>query len=139
MAAGLSADALSPWRMELLTSPEGTRVLNDSYNANPESMRAALRALASLPARRRVAILGPMAELGTTGPAEHLAIATAAADLGIEVIAVGTDDYGVTPVEDPVDRLGPLDSHLAVLVKASRAGALETVAAQLAGSGRRSQ
>ena len=46
-------------------------VLNDAYNANPTSMAAALRALAALPARRRVAVLGLMAELGPVSDAEH--------------------------------------------------------------------
>lgn len=139
VVSGLADEALSPWRMELMTSPEGARILNDSYNANPASMRAALRALASLPARRRVAVLGPMAELGEGGPAEHLAVAGVAAELGIEVVAVGTDDYGIAPVGDVVAALGPLDGDVAVLVKASRAGGLEAVAAQLAGRTRRSQ
>ena len=139
VVSGLADEALSPWRMELMTSPEGARILNDSYNANPASMRAALRALASLPARRRVAVLGPMAELGEGGPAEHLAVAEVAAELGIEVVAVGTDDYGIAPVGDVVAALGPLDGDVAVLVKASRAGGLEAVAAQLAGRTRRSQ
>lgn len=139
VVSGLADEARSPWRMELMTSPEGARILNDSYNANPASMRAALRALASLPARRRVAVLGPMAELGEGGPAEHLAVAEVAAELGIEVVAVGTDDYGIAPVGDVVAALGPLDGDVAVLVKASRAGGLEAVAAQLAGRTRRSQ
>lgn len=139
VVSGLADEALSPWRMELMTSPEGARILNDSYNANPASMRAALRALASLPARRRVAVLGPMAELGEGGPAEHLAVAGVAAELGIEVVAVGTDDYGIAPVGDVVAALGQLDGDVAVLVKASRAGGLEAVAAQLAGRTRRSQ
>ncbi len=139
VVAGLSAQARSPWRMELSTSPEGARILNDSYNANPASMKAALHALAGLTAHRRVAVLGPMAELGDSGPAEHLAVAAVAADLGIEVVAVGTSEYGTPPVEDPLEALGVLDEGVAVLVKASRAGGLEAVAAQLVGRGRRSQ
>lgn len=139
VAEGLSAEASSPWRMELSTSPQGARILNDAYNANPASMRAALTALASLPAARRVAVLGPMAELGESGPAEHLAVAEFAAGLGVEVVAVGTADYGIVPVDDPVAALGPIDEGVAVLVKASRAGGLETVAAQFAGRTRRSQ
>ena len=63
-------------------------MINDAYNANPASMEAALRSLAALPARRRIAVLGVMAELGEAGPAEHKRIAALARDLGIELIAV---------------------------------------------------
>src|SRR5690606_10331667 len=64
VAEGLAGATLSPWRMELGRAPSGALVLNDAYNANPLSMAAALRSLAGLPARRRVAVLGTMAELG---------------------------------------------------------------------------
>ncbi len=97
-AAGLAGAALSPWRMELARTAAGTLVLNDAYNANPASVAAALDALASLPARRRVAVLGEMAELGAVSRSEHLAVAALAGRLGVELIAVGTDEYGVAPV-----------------------------------------
>jgi UDP-N-acetylmuramoyl-tripeptide--D-alanyl-D-alanine ligase len=65
VAAALSAAVpRSRWRMEVTRRDDGVTVVNDAYNANPESMRAALAALAGLPARRRVAVLGAMAELG---------------------------------------------------------------------------
>ncbi len=74
--------------------PTGATILNDAYNANPTSMTAALEALAALPARRRVAVLGEMAELGARSRREHQAIAGLAGRLGVEVLAVGTTAYG---------------------------------------------
>jgi UDP-N-acetylmuramoyl-tripeptide--D-alanyl-D-alanine ligase len=135
IAAGLAEAELSPWRMDLRRSPAGAWVLNDSYNANPSSMEAALRSLASLPARRRVAVLGFMAELGGDATAAHLAVADLAAQLGIDVLPVGTDLYGAPPVDDPLAALGALAEGDAVLVKGSRVAGLEAVAAALIGEG----
>lgn len=141
VAESLAAPVLSPWRMDVQRTPDGAVVINDAYNANPDSMRAALAALAAVPARRRVAVLGRMAELGDGGAEAHRAVAAQADSLGIEVLAVGTSDYGTAPVAD-VDaalqelasrRLGPDD---AILVKASRVAGLERVAAALLGRGR---
>ena len=112
----------------------GAAILNDAYNANPASMTAALEALAALPAGRRVAVLGEMAELGARSAAEHRAMAALARRLGVEVVAVGTDAYGVAPVEgidEAVAALGPLGAGDAVLVKASRVAGLERLAARL--------
>jgi UDP-N-acetylmuramoyl-tripeptide--D-alanyl-D-alanine ligase len=116
--------------MELRRTPDGALVLNDAYNANPTSMRAALETLAALPGPRRHAVVGLMAELHDPGP-EHRAIAEEAARLDIELIAVGTDLYGVTPVDDPVAAVGPLGPGVAVLVKGSRVAGLEAVVARL--------
>jgi UDP-N-acetylmuramoyl-tripeptide--D-alanyl-D-alanine ligase len=133
---GLRAATISPWRMELLRTACGARVINDAYNANPLSMRAALEALASLPGGgRRVAVLGTMAELGIEGLEAHRRVAERAADLGVVVIAFGTDAYGATPVGDvdeALQRLGVLDADDAVLVKASRVVGLERLAQKLA-------
>jgi UDP-N-acetylmuramoyl-tripeptide--D-alanyl-D-alanine ligase len=131
IAAGLADAELSPWRMDLRRTPSGAWVLNDAYNANPSSMEAALRSLAALPAKRRLAVLGLMAELGADGPDAHTAIAELAADLGIDVVAVGTDLYGVEPVDDPAAALGTLGDGDAVLVKGSRVAGLERLAATL--------
>jgi UDP-N-acetylmuramoyl-tripeptide--D-alanyl-D-alanine ligase len=131
---GLAAAALSPWRMALAVAPSGARVLNDAYNANPSSMVAALDALAHLDAARRVAVLGPMAELGAHAEVEHRRIGDRAAELGIQVIAVGTDAYGGEVVPDPdaaLAVLGPLGPEDAVLVKASRRAGLERLAEAL--------
>jgi UDP-N-acetylmuramoyl-tripeptide--D-alanyl-D-alanine ligase len=134
VAHGLASAAASPWRMEVGRSPGGLLVLNDAYNANPASAEAALRALASTEAHRRVAVLGPMLELGSVSAAEHRRIADLARDLGAEVVVVGTDEYGLESHPDAeaalaaLDPLGPDD---AVLVKASRAAGLERLAARL--------
>lgn len=137
IAAGLSTAAISGLRMELSRTGSGVLILNDAYNANPTSMAAALDSLAALDAGRRVAVLGVMAELGESAPAEHLAITARALALGIEVIAVGTTDYGpdarhVADVDAAASALSDLQSGDAVLVKGSRVAALERVAVALA-------
>ena len=148
LAAGAGLDAIieglagahgSPWRMEVARSASGVLVVNDAYNANPTSMEAALRSLARLPARRRIAILGVMAELGSCAAEEHTRIGALAAELGIEAVAVGTDAYGSghVVVEDRRAALGWLATSglsgdgVAVLVKGSRVAGLEEVAAAL--------
>jgi UDP-N-acetylmuramoyl-tripeptide--D-alanyl-D-alanine ligase len=129
-AAALANVGLTAMRMEVQRTASGAIVLNDSYNANPTSMRAALDALAALPATRKRAVLGLMAEISDP-VAEHLAIVEYATELGIEVLAYGTTLYGVPPVEDPVAVLGSLAGGDAVLVKGSRVVGLERVAAAL--------
>jgi UDP-N-acetylmuramoyl-tripeptide--D-alanyl-D-alanine ligase len=134
VADALAATSISPWRMELHRTPAGAVVLNDAYNANPASMKAALQALATLPARRRVAVLGPMAELGAHSEAEHDAVSALAGRLGVELLAVATDSYqarSVEGVDEAVAALGRLGPGDAVLVKASRVAGLERLAARL--------
>jgi UDP-N-acetylmuramoyl-tripeptide--D-alanyl-D-alanine ligase len=141
-ADALARTSISRWRMELHRTPTGAVVLNDAYNANPASMKAALEALATLPARRRVALLGPMAELGAHSAAEHAGVADLARRLGIEVLAVGTDDYGapaVAGIDAAVAALGGLGRSDAVLVKASRVAGLERLAARLVAGEDRSE
>jgi UDP-N-acetylmuramoyl-tripeptide--D-alanyl-D-alanine ligase len=131
VASGLARAELSPWRMELATSAGGVRVLNDAYNANPTSVRAALDSLAALPARRRVAVLGVMAELGVDEQAEHAGIGAHARALGIQVLAVAAPGYGgedVATVEEAVVALDDLSDGDAVLVKGSRVAGLERLA-----------
>jgi UDP-N-acetylmuramoyl-tripeptide--D-alanyl-D-alanine ligase len=131
-AAGAVAGAtLSASRMAVHRLPSGAVVIDDAYNANPTSMTAALDALVAIPARRRVAVVGLMAELDDA-EAAHRTITTRAIDDGIELIAVGTDLYGVAPCADPIAAVGPLGQGMAVLVKASRVAGLDRVAAQLA-------
>jgi UDP-N-acetylmuramoyl-tripeptide--D-alanyl-D-alanine ligase len=137
---GAAQVQLSKWRGEELALPGGGFVVNDAYNANPTSMDAALRHLAERGAgRRRIAILGGMAELGEHAEKHHREIAELAAELGIEVIAVGdlARAYG-TDAWEP-DAAAALDTARtivqpgdAVLVKASRAVALEGIAPTLA-------
>jgi UDP-N-acetylmuramoyl-tripeptide--D-alanyl-D-alanine ligase len=128
VAEALGAAALSRWRMDLVRMASGALVVNDAYNANPTSMAAALRALARLPARRRVAVLGPMAELGPASDEEHVAVGRLARDLGVEVIGVAAPAYGgttVSGVDDVPTALGPLGGGDAVLLKGSRVAGLE--------------
>ena len=133
---GLERGSLSRWRMELSTAPSGAVVLNDAYNANPTSVAAALESLAALPARRRIAVLGVMAELGDRAPADHAAIGAHARELGIHVVAVAAPDYGgedVASIDEALAALGDLGDGDAVLVKGSRVAGLERLAERLVG------
>jgi UDP-N-acetylmuramoyl-tripeptide--D-alanyl-D-alanine ligase len=133
-AEALAGASISPWRMELHHTPAGAVILNDAYNANPASVKAALEALTAVPARRRVAVLGPMAELGAGSQAEHRAVSALAGRLGVDVLAVGTDCYGtrsVGGIDEAVAAVGRLGPGDAVLVKASRVAGLERLAARL--------
>ena len=134
---GLEQAALSPWRMELHVSRSGVRVLNDAYNAGPASMEAALRSVAKLPTARHHAVLGPMAELGAQSATAHAHVASVASELGIRLIAFGTNDYGsvaahsVSTIDDAVAALGELGAEDSVLVKGSRIAGLERLASAL--------
>jgi UDP-N-acetylmuramoyl-tripeptide--D-alanyl-D-alanine ligase len=134
----------SRWRGDEDELPGGGLLINDAYNANPVSMRAALAYLIGRAGdRRRVAILGEMAELGRTGPDYHREVGAAAAELGIdELLAVGELargylEHGVPGrwVANVHEAVRELDEVVrpgdAVLVKASRAVGLEAVAAAL--------
>lgn len=151
-ADALSAAApASPWRMEVHERPDGVIVINDAYNANPESMRAALKALATIGRGRRTwAVLGEMLELGPDSLAEHDTVGRLAVRLDVSrLVAVGqgarplfmgaslegswsNESMWVPDVAAAVDLLrdevAPGD---VVLVKASRAVGLERVAAAL--------
>lgn len=131
---GLSAASLSRWRMELLRTPTGATVINDAYNANAVSTASALRSLAVLPAQRRIAVLGVMAELGDRHDDDHQAMGALCDELGIELIAFQEDAYGKPPVgsiEAAIEALGRLGEHDAVLVKGSRVAELERLAEKL--------
>ncbi|GAA2078283.1 UDP-N-acetylmuramoyl-tripeptide--D-alanyl-D-alanine ligase [Streptomyces albiaxialis] len=153
IATALSeAGTLSRWRMEVTERADGVTVVNDAYNANPDSMRAALRALAAMGSGRRTwAVLGEMAELGDEALAEHDAIGRLAVRLNVsKLVAVGGQeaawlDMGaknegswgeesvhVSDAEAAVDLLrGELRAGDVVLVKASRSVGLERVAEAL--------
>ena len=158
IADGLGAAvARSRWRMEVHQRADGVTVINDAYNANPESVRAAIDALAHLSSQggRAFAILGHMAELGSTSRASHEDIGEYAARIGDSglagLIAVGEEAAplldgarrvrswtgealaapdGAAALDLLANRLKPSD---VVLVKASRAAHLEGVAAALEG------
>jgi len=152
VAAALSAAGpRSRWRMEVARRDDGVTVVNDAYNANPESMRAALAALAGLAGTRRIAVLGAMAELGPDATAEHERLGRDAAAAGIDlIVAVGPDAVGITDGAAAAGRRAGEESvHVpdratarellsevlrpgdVVLVKASRSYGLEQLAADL--------
>jgi UDP-N-acetylmuramoyl-tripeptide--D-alanyl-D-alanine ligase len=143
-AAALATAALSKWRMELRDLTGGATLLNDSYNANPDSARAALDALVAIEGRRRIAVLGEMLELGEDSAAEHRAVGEYAVSRADVVVAVGA---GARPIADgageramtlagndaAVDWLrGHLTTGDVVLIKGSRGAHLDEVAAALA-------
>jgi UDP-N-acetylmuramoyl-tripeptide--D-alanyl-D-alanine ligase len=152
-ALGLPRPALvdvpfSRWRGEELPLRGGGLLVNDCYNANPVSMRAALELLAERAGgRRRVAILGDMAELGPSGPRYHREVGAAAARLGVDIlVAIGPLARGYLDGAEGIEtRWAPtLEEGLAaarevvepgdcVLVKASRVMGLEAVVDMLAG------
>jgi UDP-N-acetylmuramoyl-tripeptide--D-alanyl-D-alanine ligase len=82
---------MSKWRMEVHQIPGNVTIINDAYNANPESMTAALETLTAIPATGKTfSILGKMHELGNDSDAIHAQIAKLASELGVtEVVAVG--------------------------------------------------
>jgi UDP-N-acetylmuramoyl-tripeptide--D-alanyl-D-alanine ligase len=136
VAAGLSVAEVSGMRMDLRQCQSGLQLLDDSYNANPASVEAALNALAALKVTRRIAILGTMAELGSLSETEHRRMTGLARALDIEVIAVDAPEYGAQNVPDIESaatviesmKLGPGD---ALLVKGSRVAGLESLARRL--------
>ena len=137
---GVPGIRLSPWRGEEIPLPGGGFVVNDAYNANPDSMRAALEHLAERAGnRRRIAILGEMAELGDAAAAYHREIGGIAAQLGIDVIGVGEPArvyepvaWAPSPDEALVLARALIEPGDAVLVKASRAVGLEGFADEIA-------
>ncbi len=132
---GLESTNPPPHRMQMLQGLNGSVLIDDTYNASPESMEAALRALGSLKLQgRRIALLGHMAELGNISHTQHDTIAELARLLNIEVFGVATSEFGGTEVETADDvpaAIGKLGRNDAVLVKASRASQLEDVVALL--------
>ena len=130
----------TPLREEVRELPDGVTLLNDCYNANPLSMQAALQHLADRAGeRRRLAVLGEMAELGAGAPEYHREVGELARELGVEVIGVGSlaGAYGGRTVADAAEAADALAAELrpgdVVLVKGSRAVGLEAVAAKLTG------
>lgn len=148
---------LSKWRMEVTELSSGVTVINDSYNANPESVRAALKALAAIgrarPEARTIAVLGEMRELGASAREEHDAIGRLAVRLDIhQLVVVGEaakamhlgahleGSWGEESVfvASNADAVVWLREHITpddvVLVKASRGARLDEVAAAITDS-----
>ncbi|GEC10226.1 UDP-N-acetylmuramoyl-tripeptide--D-alanyl-D-alanine ligase [Streptomyces spinoverrucosus] len=147
------ARRLTPGRMQVLERADDVVVINDAFNANPDSMAAALAALASMAGgRRAVAVLGEMRELGEQSSRHHLELGHRAARAGVsDVIAVGEGDATLirqgaaaagaraTWVPDRDAALTLLITYVkggdVVLLKGSHAVGLEDTALQLAAAG----
>jgi UDP-N-acetylmuramoyl-tripeptide--D-alanyl-D-alanine ligase len=119
-------------RMQWVAGRHGIRILDDSYNANPISVAAALRTAAETPAQKRYAVLGVMAEVLHSDVA-HQEIATLCQQLGIELLALETELYGTSTLSlsDIANILKGLNSNAVVLVKGSRVAATERVVQEL--------
>lgn len=140
MAERTSEIRFSRLRGERITVGDDILLLNDCYNANPISMRAALESLAAEPsAGRRIAILGGMAELGPEGPEFHARIGELVRELGIRpLIGVGDlardydpDEWVSTPAEAARIAAAGLRGGDVALIKGSRSVGLELVADKL--------
>lgn len=152
---GLEHAKLSSWRMECVEAPGGYLVINDAYNANPQSMAAAIETLSDIAAgRRTIAVLGEMRELGEGSADFHREVGETLARSGADLlIAVGRGArcYAEAWVEQGLPRgsifscAGPgraceilsqiVEPGDVVLVKASRAVGLEKVAGEACGEG----
>lgn len=144
-AEGAARISLSPWRGQVARLPGGGLVVNDAYNANPVSMRAALLDLAArAEGSRLVVVLGEMAELGAESDRFHAEIGALLRELGIAVVigvGEGAERYRVTGLDawrsasDAEAAIAVLREVLrpgdAVLVKASRAVGLEGIPARI--------
>jgi UDP-N-acetylmuramoyl-tripeptide--D-alanyl-D-alanine ligase len=139
MAVRAADIGFSSFRGERVQLADGIVLVNDCYNANPVSMRAALDHLATLAAPRTVAVLGYMGELGPGGPEFHREVGAHARAAGIDVVlGVGAPAREYDPdelVADPGEAAEWLDAHLepgdAVLIKGSRAVGMEAIAEEL--------
>ena len=147
VVAGLMHATFSKWRMETFQSASGITIINDAYNANPASMRAAIATLREMPAEgRRIAVLGDMAELGSLAELAHFEVGEFAAAAGIDALvtvgerarriadgarAAGMLGTSVRPCASAAEASEVLDDLLSpgdvVLVKASRVMGLELV------------
>jgi UDP-N-acetylmuramoyl-tripeptide--D-alanyl-D-alanine ligase len=150
-ADALATAVISPWRMETFTTPAGVRIVNDAYNANPESMAAALRAARWMAREGQlIAVLGTMAELGPIAEEQHERIGELAARIRVDrLITVGpsarpiaeagiregVEPDNVAAYDDPDDVLADVRRSArpgdVVLFKGSRIAGLERLAEAL--------
>jgi UDP-N-acetylmuramoyl-tripeptide--D-alanyl-D-alanine ligase len=150
-AGALAAATVSHWRMETFTSPAGFRVVNDAYNANPESMAAALKTARWMAGQGHlIAVLGGMAELGPIAQGEHerlgelaarirvdrlITVGDAAKTIATAGIREGVEPENVASYQDAREALEDVKRSARpgdlVLFKASRAVGLETLAEAL--------
>lgn len=143
IAAGLAAMAAAPGRMESKPGICGARIIDDSYNANPGSVKAAIDALVAMPGRHLL-VLGDMAELGPQETAMHREVGVYARKAGVDKLyTTGVLSAEITAAfgeggEHFTDKVAlsavlgrQLTSDAVVLVKGSRSAAMEEVVAQL--------
>lgn len=138
-----------PGRLQRLVVPSGAVLFDDTYNANPDAMRAAIDLLVSEPRPRRILVMGEMAELGAQSSALHTEVGAYARAQGVEQLfalggegaqaaarAFGPGGAAYAELPDLLAQLLPqLDSGCAVLVKGSRVSRMERVVAALLARG----
>jgi len=143
IAAGLAAMAAAPGRMERKAGLSGARIIDDSYNANPGSVVAAIDALVAMPGKHLL-VLGDMAELGPKEKAMHREVGVYARKAGVDgLLTTGVLSAEIASAfgegsEHFADKatlstalVGQLNSNAVVLVKGSRSAAMEDVVAQI--------
>ena len=142
IAAGVAAYTTVGSRMHLIRLPGERLVIDDCYNANPQSMAEGLRMLAASPAQHRVAVLGDMGELGQLTAQAHRDMGALTRRLGLTAVAVGEKMHALTEtdpqaqwfatVEEAMPAIRQLfTSGTAVLVKASHAMHFERIVKEL--------
>lgn len=143
ISQGLTAFRPAKGRLQTFTSARGHALIDDTYNANPDSVRAAVDILASLPGPR-ILVLGDMGEVGADGDAYHAEVGQYARERGVDrlltlgemtrlsVTSFGRGGEHFTDVESLMERLNGLPANPAtILVKGSRFMRMERVVAQL--------
>ena len=150
MKAGLAKSKITAGRLQVLDSQLGFKIIDDSYNANPSSMRAALKVLFELGGSKTVAVLGDMLELGDVASEAHFSVGRFAADLGIDclvtvgelarrtaegAVSAGLSAYPCSDQEEALHYIRGLSlaDDWYVLVKGSRGMCMERIVRALAG------
>ena len=142
IAAGVAAYTTVGSRMHLIRLPGERLVIDDCYNANPQSMAEGLRMLAASPAQHRVAVLGDMGELGQLTAQAHRDMGALTRELGLTVVAVGEKMRTLTETDPQAQWFATVEEAMpairklftpgtAVLVKASHAMHFESIVKEL--------
>ena len=142
IAAGVAAYTTVGSRMHLIRLPGERLVIDDCYNANPQSMAEGLRMLAASPAQHRVAVLGDMGELGQLTAQAHRDMGALTRRLGLTAVAVGEKMHALTETDPQAQWFATVEEAMpairqlftpgtAVLVKASHAMHFESIVKEL--------
>ena len=142
IAAGVAAYTTVGSRMHLIRLPGERLVIDDCYNANPQSMAEGLRMLAASPAQHRVAVLGDMGELGQLTTQAHRDMGALTRRLGLTAVAVGEKMHALTETDPQAQWFATVEEAMpairqlftpgtAVLVKASHAMHFESIVKEL--------